>query len=94
LVGTNDVSGYTTVYVVSEAEFESQFVKPVAFLTGKSSWRLRNTYGPGTAIFVEHADSLYVVDRKGLIHITPENNMKNASEFVALEATDDSSTLV
>lgn len=91
LIGTKDVSGDTIAFVVSEAEFESQFVKPVAFLAGKTSWqtRLQNSN-----IFVEHADSLYVVDRKGLIHITPENNMKNAAEFVALNATDDTDTLV
>jgi hypothetical protein len=75
-------------YVVSEAEFEAFFARPVAFLASKTFWQFLPD------VFVEHGDSLYVVDRKGLIHITPENNMKNAAEFVALSETSATNTLI
>jgi hypothetical protein len=71
-----------------QAEFEAFFARPVAFLASKTFRQFRPD------VFVEHGDSLYVVDRKDLIHITPENNMKNAAEFVALSETAATNTLI
>lgn len=75
-------SGTKIINVLSEAEFDACFVKPVAFLVGKVSWRIDGN----TFVLVEHADSVFVMDRKGLIHITPENNMKSAAQFTPLNS--------
>lgn len=70
--------------VASEEEFEEKFGKALKFLRSKNLYQSSVGQGDSLLLFIKDADSLYAFDSDGLLHITPDNTLKNPARILVL----------